>query len=168
MADGSIIGQYARVVVDEGTDPLRKGLRFACRVTGVTTPMASERRSVLRGQVVSNDVDGPLPSTLLEASVIITPDDPNTSEAQILEGGSFRAKLGLLTLSGSLVATGQGALIRISPDVPYESLCPNCGGWKVCEDCGGTGGDRDEECRFCGGSGQCNRCDGRGSVTEGG
>ena len=166
MAEGSIIGRYARVVIDDGTDPLRKGSRFACRVTGVTSPIASERRSILRGEIVSNDVDGPLPSTLLEASVIITPDDPDISESRILQGGSFRAKLRILTTGGNLIATGEGELTRISEEIPYEGLCPDCHGWKICEDCGGTGGDAGAECRFCGGTGHCVRCGGRGSVTE--
>src|SRR5947208_2260813 len=90
MADESIIGRYARVVIDWGTEPLRKGLTLACRVTGLATPMAALRQSAIRGEVVSNDVDGPLPSELLHGSLIITPEDPDVSEARILEGGSLR------------------------------------------------------------------------------
>ena len=166
MTDGSIIGQYARIVVDEGTDPLRKGLRLACRLTGLTTRIASDRRSVLRGEIVSNDADGPLPAALLEASLLITPEDPDVSEARILQGGSFRAKLGLLSASGELVASGQGAFLRISEEIPFEGPCPDCQGWKVCEDCGGTGGEPNVLCPYCHGSGQCTRCAGTGSVTE--
>src|SRR5881392_3222935 len=79
MADESIIGRYARVVIDWGTEPLRKGLTLACRVTGLATPLASVRQSAIRGEVVSNDVDGPLPSELLQGSLIITPEDPDVS-----------------------------------------------------------------------------------------
>jgi hypothetical protein len=162
----SIIGQYARVVVDEGTDPLRKGLKLACRLTGVTTPLASEKRSALRGEVVSNDADGPFSSELVQGSLIITPEDPEVSEARILAGGPFRAKLGLLTLSGDVVATAEGALVRISDQIPYERSCPDCQGWRVCEDCAGTGGEAESPCAYCDGTGQCNRCEGSGSVTE--
>ena len=166
MTEESIIGQYARVVVDEGTGPLHRGLKFACRVTGLVTPSPSERRSVLRGEVVSSDADGPFPSTLLDASLIITPEDPDVSEARILEGGSFRARLGLVSLSGELVAAGEGALLRISEEIPYEESCPDCQGWKVCEDCGGTGGESTAACPYCRGTGACTRCAGSGSVTE--
>ena len=166
MADESIIGRYARVVIDWGTEPLRKGLTLACRVTGLATPLASVRQSAIRGEVVSNDVDGPLPSELLQGSLIITPEDPDVSEARILEGGSFRARLGLLTLAGDLVATGEGALVRISGEIPYERACPDCLGWKICEDCAGTGGESGVPCLYCEGTGQCNRCEGSGSVTE--
>src|SRR5256885_12651974 len=79
MANESIIGQYARVVVDWGTEPFRKGLRLACRVTGLATPVASDNRSALRGEVVSTDADSPLPSELVRGSVIITPEDPEVS-----------------------------------------------------------------------------------------
>ena len=166
MADESIIGQYARVVVDWGTEPFRQGLKLACRLTGLATPVASDRSSAMRGEVVSNDIDGPLPSELLHGSLIITPEDPAVSEAQILEGGSFRARLGLLTLSGDLIATGEGALVRISGEIPYERACPDCLGWKICEDCAGTGGESGAPCLYCDGSGHCNRCEGSGSVTE--
>jgi len=166
MANESIIGQYARVVVDWGTEPFRKGLRLACRVTGLATPVASDNRSALRGEVVSTDADSPLPSELVRGSVIITPEDPEVSEAQLLEGGSFRARLGLLTLTGDLVATGEGALVRISGEIPYERACPDCQGWKICEDCAGTGGESGVSCLYCEGTGQCNRCAGSGSVTE--
>jgi len=166
MADESIIGQYARVVVDWGTEPFRSGLKLACRLTGMATPLASERRSALRGEVVSTDADEPLPSELVQGSVIITPEDPEVSEAQLLEGGSFRARLGLLTLDGDLVATGEGALVRISEQIPYERACPDCLGWKICEDCAGTGGESGPSCLYCEGTGQCNRCEGSGFVTE--
>ena len=166
MTDDSIIGRYARVVIDNGTGPLRRGLRLACRLTGLTTPLHTERRSVLRGEVVSNDADGPLPSALLDASLIITPEDPDISESRMLEGGSFRATLGLVTLHGDLVGTGGGALLRISDEIPYEGSCPACQGWKVCEDCGGTGGEPNAACPFCRGSGHCTRCAGLGVVTE--
>jgi hypothetical protein len=165
MADDSIIGRFARVVVDDGTGLLQKGLKLACRVTGLSNPLASEKRSALRGEVVSNDIDGPLPSDLVRGSLIITPEDPEFSEARILEGGSFRARLGLLTLDGDLVATGEGALVRISEELPYERPCPGCQGWKVCEDCAGTGGES-AVCVYCEGSGHCIRCGGSGSVTE--
>jgi hypothetical protein len=166
MTDDSIIGQYARVVVDWGTEPFRKGLKLACRLTGLATPFASETRSALRGEVVSTDADESLPSELVRGSVIITPEDPGFSEAQLLEGGSFRATLGLLTLSGDLVATGEGALVRISGEIPYERACPDCQGWKICEDCAGTGGESGVPCLYCEGTGQCTRCAGSGSVTE--
>jgi len=166
MTEESIIGQYARVVVDDGTDPLHRGLRFACRVTGLVAPNPTEGRSILRGEIVSNDADGPLPLRLLEASLIITPEDPDASEARILGGGSFRAKLGLLSLSGELVAAGKGTLLRISSELPYERPCPDCQGWKVCEDCGGTGGESSAPCPYCRGTGECTRCGGSGSVTE--
>ncbi len=166
MLDESILGRYARVVVDRGTDPFRGGLRLACRITGLASPDSAERKSSLRGQVVSNDVDGPLEPALLEGSLIITPDDPEASEVKILQGGSFRAKLGLRTIDGDLVATGEGALIRISAEIPYESSCPSCQGWKMCEDCAGTGGGPNSVCAYCRGSGQCTRCRGTGFVTE--
>src|SRR5438876_10777331 len=141
MPDESIIGRYARVVIDWGTEPLRKGLTLACRVTGLATPLASVRQSAIRGEVVSNDVDGPLPSELLQGSLIITPEDPDVSEARILEGGSFRARLGPLTLGRDLVATGEGALVRISGEIPYEGACPDRQGWEVGADGAGTGGE---------------------------
>ena len=115
---------------------------------------------------MSTDADESLPSELVQGSVIITPEDPKVSEAQLLEGGSFRARLGLLALSGDLVATGEGALVRISREIPYERACPDCLGWKICEDCAGTGGESGEPCLYCEGTGQCNRCEGSGSVTE--
>ena len=166
MMDDSIIGRYARIVVDNGTGPLQRGLRLACRLTGLTTPLSTERRSVLRGEVVSNDADGPLPATLLDGSLIITPEDPDISESRMLEGGSFRATLGLVTLQGDVLATGEGALLRISDEIPYEGSCPACQGWKVCEDCAGTGGEQSAMCPFCRGSGHCIRCEGLGVVTE--
>src|SRR5436309_13235934 len=73
MADESIIGRYARVVIDWGTEPLRKGLTLACRVTGLATPMAALRQSAIRGEVVSNDVDGPLPADLPLGALINQP-----------------------------------------------------------------------------------------------
>ena len=166
MADDSILGRYARVVIQQGTEPLRDGLKLACRITGLASSEASEKRSSLRGEVVSNDVDGPLPPMLLEGSLIITPDDPEASEVKILRGGSFRARLGLLTIDGSLVASAEGALIRISEELPFEGACPDCQGWKMCEDCGGTGGGPNAVCAYCRGTGQCTRCGGSGSVTE--
>src|SRR5437016_7608544 len=126
MADESIIGRYARVVIDWGTEPLRKGLTLACRVTGLATPMAALRQSAIRGEVVSNDVDGPLPSELLQGSLIITPEDPDISEARILEGGSFRARLGLLTLGGELVGPGDGAFCRVAGENASERAWPDC------------------------------------------
>src|SRR2546421_9180620 len=114
MADESIIGRYARVVIDWGTEPLRKGLTLACRVTGLATPMAAARQSAIRGEVGSNDVDGPLPSELLHGSLIITPEDPEVSETRSLEGGTLRARLGILTLDGDIVATGEATRARIS------------------------------------------------------
>jgi len=166
MADDSILGRYARVIIKQGTEPLRDGLKLACRITGLASSEAAEKRSSLRGEVVSNDVDGPLPPMLLEGSLIITPDDPEASEAKILRGGSFRARLGLLTIDGSLVASAEGALIRISEEIPIEGACPDCQGWKMCEDCGGTGGGPNAVCAYCRGTGQCTRCGGSGSVTE--
>ena len=165
VEDDSIVGHYARVLIEEGTGPLRKGLTLACRLIGVSMAMRSEETSTLRGEVVSNDTDGPLPADLVRGSLIITPEDPDFSEAQILETGSFRARLGLLTLDGDLVATGDGAVVRISQEVPYDRTCPQCSGWKMCEDCAGTGGDS-TPCPYCEGSGQCTRCLGSGSLTE--
>lgn len=166
MADGSIIGRYVRVAVDRGTEPLRDGLRLACRITGLSSTDASDTKSSLRGEVVSNDVDGPLPPSLLEGSLIITPEDADTSEAKILDGGTFPAKLGLLSGDGNLLATGVGTVLRISEEIPYERACPNCQGWKICEDCGGTGGGPAAVCGYCHGSGHCARCQGSGVVTE--
>jgi hypothetical protein len=166
MADDSLIGQYARLVVAEGTGPLRKGLALACRVVGLSVLSPSEKMSAIRGEVVSNDIDGPLPSELMRGALIITPDDPEVSEAGILEGGTFRAKLGFLTLDGEVVATGEGALVRISDELPYERPCPGCMGWKMCEDCAGTGGEATAMCAYCEGRGVCARCDGSGSVKE--
>ena len=166
MADDSILGRYARVVIKQGTEPLHDGLKLACRITGLASSEAADKRSSLRGEVVSNDVDGPLPPMLLEGSLIITPEDPEASEANILRGGSFRAKLGLLTIDGSLIASAEGALIRISEEIPFEGACPDCQGWKMCEDCGGTGGGPNAVCAYCRGTGQCTRCGGSGSVTE--
>lgn len=165
MSKDSIIGQYARLVVEDGTDPLRNGLRFACRVTGFMTSAPSELRPVLLGEVVSTDADGPLPAALIEASLIITPDDPDVSEARILEGGPFRARLGLVSVGGEIFAAGEGALLRISEEIPFEIACPDCQGWKVCEDCAGTGGEP-TACGYCEGTGTCTRCAGTGSVTE--
>ncbi|HEX9339656.1 MAG TPA: hypothetical protein VF992_00570 [Thermoplasmata archaeon] len=166
MADDSIIGRYARVVVERGTEPLRGGLKLACRITGLAGPESAQKGSSLRGEVVSNDVDGPLPTSLVEGLLIITPEDPDVSEAKILQGGSFEARLGLLTTDGDLVASAEGALIRISQEVPFEGACPDCQGWKMCEDCGGTGGGPHAVCAYCRGTGQCTRCGGSGFVTE--
>jgi hypothetical protein len=165
VADDSIVGQYARVLIEEGTGPLRKGVKLACRITGLSQPMRSHEGSAIRGQVVSNDIDGPLPSELVEGSLIITPEDPEVCEASMLATGTFRARLGLLTVGGDVLATGNGAIVRISDEIPYERPCPECGGWKVCEDCAGTGGES-AICAYCEGSGHCTRCDGSGSVTE--
>jgi len=165
VVDDSIVGQYARVLIKEGTGPLRKGLTLACRLIGVSMSMRSEEASTLRGQVVSNDTDGPLSADLIHGSLIITPEDPDFSEARILETGTFRARLGLLTVGGDLVATGDGAVVRISEEIPYERTCPQCSGWKMCEDCAGTGGES-APCPYCEGSGQCTRCHGSGSLIE--
>jgi hypothetical protein len=166
MADDSIIGRYARVVIDSGTDPLRDGLKLACRITGLSTTDAADKTASLRGEVVSNDIDGPLPARLLEASLIITPIEGDLPEAVMLQGGSFRAKLGLLTIDGDLVARGEGSLLRISEEIPFEGPCPDCQGWKMCEDCAGTGGTADVPCAYCAGRGVCTRCRGIGQVTE--
>ncbi|HEY5539091.1 MAG TPA: hypothetical protein VIL58_06100 [Thermoplasmata archaeon] len=166
MANDSIIGRFARVVVDQGTAPLSNGLKLACRITGLAAEEAAQKRPSLRGEIVSNDVDGPLHPSLLEGSLIISPEDPNVSEAILMQGGSFRANLRLLSLDGDVIARGQGALLRISEAVPYESLCPDCQGWKICEDCGGTGGGPNAVCAYCRGTGQCTRCGGGGFVTE--
>lgn len=165
VSDGSIIGQYARIRVDQGDAPLRSGLTFACRVTGLLNPNRSDPRSVLRGEVVSTDVDGPLPADLIGSLLIITPRDAHASEARILEGESFRARLGVVSASGEQIAAGEGSLVRVSREIPFERMCPACQGWKICEDCGGTGGDS-IECAYCRGTGACVRCSGTGSVTE--
>ncbi len=166
MANESIIGRYARVTIDRGTEPLIGGLKLACRITGLWTSDAATRTSSVRGDVVSNDVDGPLPTRLLEASLIITPLERDISEAVILQGRAFKAKLGLLGLDGEMIATGEGSLVRISEEIPFERLCPDCQGWKICEDCGGTGGETDARCVHCGGTGACTRCKGSGVITE--
>jgi len=36
MGLGTLIGQYARLLVTEGTGPFHKGVKIACRVTGLT------------------------------------------------------------------------------------------------------------------------------------
>lgn len=166
MAGDSLIGQYARLVIDEGTGPLRKGLTLACRVVGLSGLVSSAEMSVIRGEVVSNDIDGPLSSELVHGSLIITPEDPEMSEARILQGDTFRATLGFLTLDGEVVATGKGALVRISQEVPYERPCPGCMGWKLCEDCAGNGEMGLTVCPYCEESGVCRRCSGSGSVIE--
>ncbi len=166
MTDDSIIGRYARVVVERGTGPLNDGLKLACRITGVTTPEPRETNSALRGEVVSNDVDGPLEPSLLEGFLVITPIGSDLSEAKILQRGAFRAKVNLLDIHGEVVARAEGELIRISDEIPFESACPDCQGWKICEDCGGTGGSSEAVCPYCRGSGQCTRCKGTGFVTE--
>jgi hypothetical protein len=166
MAGDSLIGQYARLMVEEGTGPLHKGLTLACRVVGLSVLVASDGMSAIRGEVVSNDIDGPLPSELVRGSLIITPEDPEVSEAGILQGATFRAKLGFLTLAGEIVATGEGALVRISEELPYDRPCPGCMGWKMCEDCAGTGELGTAACPYCEGSGMCTRCEGMGSVIE--
>ena len=166
MAEDSIIGRYARVRIDSGTDPLRDGLKLACRITGLSPIDPGDKTSSLRGEVVSNDVDGPLPARLLEASLIITPIGGEIPEGVILQGGSFRAKLGVLALDGNLIASGEGLLLRISEEIPFEGACPDCQGWKICEDCAGTGGTADARCPYCAGTGVCTRCRGTGLVTE--
>lgn len=166
MPDDSIIGQYARMVVDDGTSPVLRGLTFACRVTGVTAPSPSERRSVFRAEIVSTDTDPPLPSRIMKGSVLITPEDAEATEARILGGGSFRAKLDLVGLSGELIAAGEGSLVRVSGDVPFDNTCPACQGWKMCEDCAGTGGEPPAMCPYCHGAGVCARCAGSGFVPE--
>lgn len=168
MGDDSIIGRYARIAVDEGSTPLLDGLKLACRITGLATEDAAQRKPALRGQIVSNDVDGPLDRDLVEGSLIISPTDPDISEAILLQGGSFRTNLSLLSDDGAVIARGHGALLRLSEDVPFEGVCPNCQGWKICEDCAGTGGGPKAACGFCGGTGHCARCGGSGSVTESG
>lgn len=160
------MGQYARVVVDEGTGPLRKGLTLSCRLVGLSTAIRNHRGSAIRGEVVSNDIDGPLPSELIRGSLIISPEDPEISEGRILDGSSFRAKLDLLTLDGEVVAVGEGALVRVSEEIPYERPCPGCMGWKMCEDCAGMGEGPTAVCAYCEGSGVCTRCRGTGSVQE--
>jgi hypothetical protein len=166
MAGDSLIGQYARLVVEEGTGPLRKGLTLACRVVGLSLLVPTDKMAAIRGEVVSNDIDGPLPSELVQGSLIITPEDPEVSEARILQGDTFRAKLGFLTLDGEVIATGEGALVRISEEIPYERPCPGCMGWKLCEDCAGTGEMGIVVCPYCEGTGVCGRCGGSGSVIE--
>ena len=166
MRSGSLIGQYARLVVSQGSGPLHKGLKIACRLTGLTILDPRGKQAAIRGEVVSNDADGPFPSWLLAGSLIITPEDPDLSEARMLEGGTFRARLGLLSNDGELVATGEGSLVRLSDEVPYERTCPGCQGWKICEDCAGTGEEGNLPCAYCEGSGQCTYCEGVGSVTE--
>jgi hypothetical protein len=121
---------------------------------------------MIRGEVVSNDVDGPLPAELLQGSLIISPEDPEISEARILDGSSFRAKLDFFTVDGEIVAVGEGALVRVSEEIPYERPCPDCMGWKMCEDCAGMGGEPTSVCAYCDGSGVCTRCRGTGSVKE--
>ena len=166
MPDESLIGRYARVVVESGTDPLRKGMKLACRITGVTTPEPTQTKSALRGEVVSNDLDGPLPPSLLEGFLVIAPIDANLSEAGILQRGSFRASVNLLDQQGEVIARGKGALVRLSDEIPYDGLCPACQGWKICEDCAGTGGGPHAVCAYCRGTGRCSLCEGSGSVTE--
>src|SRR5207245_9218064 len=73
MLDESILGRYARVDVDRGTDPFRGGLRLACRITGLASPDSAERKSSLRGQAVSNDVHGPPEPAPLAEYLIIRP-----------------------------------------------------------------------------------------------
>lgn len=166
MTDETIVGQYARVVIEGGTGPLRKGLTLACRLVGLSMERGIQRGSMIRGEVVSNDVDGPLPTELLRGSLIISPEDPEISEGQILDGSSFRAKLDFLAQDGEVVAVGEGALIRVSEEIPYERPCPSCMGWKMCEDCAGMGGESTAVCAYCEGSGVCTRCRGTGSVKE--
>jgi hypothetical protein len=166
MAGDSILGRYARIVVDQGTAPLQEGLKLACRITGLATETPATRKSSLRGEVVSNDVDGPLDPSLVEGSLIISPEDAGVSEGSLLQGGSFRANLSLLSIDGELIAQGRGALTRLSEEVPFESVCPDCQGWKICEDCAATGRTADTVCAYCRGTGQCHRCGGLGSVTE--
>src|SRR6266508_2432329 len=144
----------------------RGKMRWKWRKKRMRRRKREQKRSSLRGEVVSNDVDGPLTPSLLEGSLIITPEDPGASEATILRGGSFQARLGLLPVDGSLIASAAGALIRISQEIPFEGACPDCQGWKVCEDCGGTGGGPNAVCAYCRGTGQCTRCGGSGFVTE--
>ena len=165
MPDESVIGRYARIVVESGTNPLRKGLKLACRITGVTTP-APNSKSALRGEVVSNDLDGPYPTSMLEGFLVIAPIDRDLSEAGMLERGSFRASVSLLDPLGKVIARGKGSLLRLSDEIPYEGLCPACQGWKICEDCAGTGGGPHAICAYCHGSGRCSLCEGAGTVSE--
>ncbi len=128
MRSGSLIGQYARLVVSRGSGPLHKGMKIACRLTGLAILDPRGKQSAIRGEV--------------------------------------RARLGLLSNDGELVATGEGSLVRLSDEVPYERTCPGCQGWKICEDCAGTGEEGALPCAYCKGSGQCTYCEGVGSVTE--
>src|SRR5207247_8843932 len=132
-------GQYARLLGSRGSGPLHKGMKIACRLTGLAILDPRGKQSAIRGEVVSNDADGPFPSWLLAGSLIITPEDPNLSEARILEGGTFRARLGLLSDDGALVATGEGSLVRLSDEVPYDLTCPGRQGRKAWQDWAGTG-----------------------------
>src|SRR5438552_16566269 len=128
MRSGSLVGQYSRLGVGRGSGRLHKGMRIACRLTGRAILDPRGKQSAIRGEVVSNDADGPFPSWLLAGSLIITPEDPNLSEARILEGGTFRARLGLLPDDGELVATGERSLDRLSGEVPSDRTCPGCQG----------------------------------------
>lgn len=166
MANESLIGQYARVTIERGTEPLRKGMRLACRITALWTSDVVARTIAIRGEVVSNDVDGPLPTRLVDGSIVITPVESDVSESVMLQGGPFRANLLFVGSAGETIASGEGSLIRISAEVPFDRLCPDCGGWKICEDCGGTGGEANAPCPHCDGSGSCSRCKGRGVMTE--
>src|SRR5437879_12023606 len=96
MRSGSLMGQYARLVVSRGSGPLHKGMKIACRLTGLAILDPRGKQSAIRGVVVSNDADGPFPSWLLAGSQIITPSEPNLSEARILEGETLRSRLGVV------------------------------------------------------------------------
>ena len=47
--------------------------------------------------------------------------------------------------------------------------CTACDGWGVCDDCGGSGLDPDDDeqvCGTCGGTTDCIECDGEGEVED--
>src|SRR5438552_18950747 len=100
MRSGSLIGQYARLVVSRGSGPLHKGMKIACRLTGLAILDPRGKQSAIRGEVVSNDADGPFPSSLLAGSLIITPEDPDPYEPAILQGRYCRARVRLLLGDG--------------------------------------------------------------------
>src|SRR5438874_13838120 len=118
MRSGSLIGQYARLVVSRGSGPLHKGMKIACRLTGLAILDSRGKQAAIRGEVVSNDADGPFPSWLRAGSLSIAPEDPDLSEARMLEGGTFRAWVGLVPNDCSLVGTRAGSLSRPSDPGP--------------------------------------------------
>src|SRR5437667_8348155 len=106
MRSGSLIGQYARLVVSRGSGPLHKGMKIACRLTGLAILDPRGKQSAIRGEVVSNDADGPFPSWLLAGSVIITPEDTNLSVGRNLEGGALSARIELISGDRALDESG--------------------------------------------------------------